>query len=371
MHVTLCVDALEPQFGGIGRYTWELCKGLREDPAVLPAFYAHNRLIDDPACLLRSNPKGCPGPLIRRYRKWQARRTLRKTLVHGPNYFLPKDAEAGIVTVHDLSVFHYPDLHPAARVRDFERHLRRSIDKAEHLITDCESIRGEVIDFASVPPERVTAIPLGVSERFQPVPLKLRRSVLRQYGLPEKGYGLALSTLEPRKRIDHLLSAWKQLPRPIRDRFPLVIGGTGGWNNEQLHAQIQAGADEGWAIPLGFVAEADLPAIYSGATLFGYPSVYEGFGLPPLEAMATGTPAIVAENSCLAEVTRGAALLVDPDDIEALRNAIVRALSDNEWRSGAISAGIKVARGYTWPQCVNKTIAIYQQVNSRIGDEGR
>ena len=312
-------------------------------------------------------PKARPGLLARVNGRWQSRRALRTTLVHGPNYFLPAGVGTGIVTVHDLSVFHYPEFHPAARLRDFERNLQRSIDKADQLITDSDAVRQEVIEFAGIPPDRVTAVALGISDVFRPLPLEQRLHVLKRYGLPNSGYGLTLSTLEPRKRIDRLLSAWRQLPRSIRDRFPLVIGGSGGWKNEALHTQIRDAAAEGWLIPLGFVAEADLPAIYSGAVVFAYPSVYEGFGLPPLEAMASGAPTVVAAGSCLVEVTRGAALVANPDDIEGFAEVILRALQDNEWRSEAILAGIQVAAGYTWARCVAETVAIYQRVNSKVG----
>jgi glycosyltransferase involved in cell wall biosynthesis len=225
------------------------------------------------------------------------------------------------------------------------------------------------MEFAAIPPERVTAVPLGVSESFRPVPLERRASVLKRYGLPDNGYGLTLSTLEPRKRIDRLLSAWRRLPRSVRDRFPLAIGGAAGWNNEALHAQIQDGAAEGWLIPLGYIAESDLPAIYSGARVFAYPSVYEGFGLPPLEAMASGAPTVIAAGSCLTEVTKGAALAANPEDIEGFAETLLRALVDDQWRSEAISAGIQVATRYTWPRCVAETIAIYQRVNSGLRGE--
>lgn len=365
MRITLCVDALEPQPGGIGRYTWELCKGLRNDARVSPLFFAGKQLIHEPSCLLVAKERRAGrGLLTRTFDRWRARNALRKTLVHGPNYFLPAGVERGIITVHDLSVLHYPELHPAARVTDFERNLQRSIDKACHLITDCEMIRSEVIEFAGVAAERVTAVPLGISEQFRPVTLEERAPVLRRYDLPLGGYGLTLSTLEPRKRIDRLISAWRELPRQTRDRYPLVIAGAAGWNNAALHTEIERAAAEGWVLPLGFVAEADLPAIYSGAALFAYPSVYEGFGLPPLEAMASGVPTIVAAGSCLVEVTKGAAMVAHPDDIAGFIRILLQALEDTQWRNEAISAGIQVASGYTWEGCVDQTLAVYQRVSS-------
>jgi alpha-1,3-rhamnosyl/mannosyltransferase len=304
------------------------------------------------------------------YQSWRTARALRSTLVHGPNYFLPAGTQIGVITIHDLSVFRYPEFHPAERVSDFERNLKRSVDNSDQLITDCETIRQEVIEFAGLAPERVTAVPLGISEVFRPMPLEECAPVLRQYGLPLTGYGLSLSTLEPRKRIDRLLRAWRELPRSIRDRYPLVIAGASGWNNQELHEQIGAAAGEGGVLPLGFVAEADLPAIYSGAVLFAYPSVYEGFGLPPLEAMASGVPVIVAADSCLPEVTRGAAMVADPDDIAEFARTLLRAIEDDTWRSEAVSGGINVAAGYTWARCIDETVAVYQQVISRFGGGG-
>lgn len=372
MRVTLYVDALEPQLAGIGRYTWELCKGIERHPRVSAAFFAHNQLVEEPADLLVEGRSRTPRRrLVRGYRRWQAQRRLRTSLVHGPNFFLPRDAETGVITVHDLSVFRYPELHPAARVRQFETSLERSIDRAEHLITDCRTIRQEVIEFAGVAPERVTVVPLGVSDEFRPLSSEERSPVVKRYGLPLTGYGLTLSTLEPRKRIGRLLSAWSQVPGALRDRCPLVICGGSGWNNEALHAKIDDAVREGWVISLGFVPEADLPAIYSGASIFAYPSVYEGFGLPPLEAMACGVPTIVATGSCLPEVTNGAAFEVDPDDIDAFALLIGRLLQDDEWRNEAISAGIQVANSYTWARCVDETVAVYQQVNDKIGSKGR
>lgn len=366
MRVTLCVNSLEPRPSGIGRYTWELCKGLSRRSDVSPLFFGHNELVKDPSALLYRKPRS-RNNLIRAFQRRRALRAVRPTLLHGPNYFLPLSADSAVITIHDLSVFRYPEFHPVERVRDFERNLQGSIDKAQHLITDSETIRREVIDFTGLSPERVTAVPLGISEAFRPVSLEERSPVLQRYGLPLTGYGFTLSTLEPRKRIDRLLTAWRELPLSTRSHYPIVIGGTGGWNNQELHEQIRTGAKEGWVLPLGLVDEVDLPAIFSGAVLFAYPSVYEGFGLPPLEAMAGGVPAVIGASSCLAEVTKGAAMVTDPDDTKEFALALLRAIEDNQWRSEAISAGIKVAEGYTWTRCVDKTVGVYQQVSRRHG----
>ena len=283
-------------------------------------------------------------------------------LVHGPNYFLPEWAPRGIITVHDLSVFRYPETHPAARVIDFERRFSSSLERSDHLITDSETIRHEVVEFTGFPPDKVTAVPLGIAAEFRPRSLEEIDAVLHRLGLPSSGYGLTVSSLEPRKRIGPLLKAWRLLPSTVRDRFPLVIAGGTGWRNEGLLEEIGVGAAEGWVIPLSFVSDEDLPAVYAGASLFAYPSKYEGFGLPPLEAMASGVPTIVAKGTCLEEVTAGAAMFADPEDEQGFAQLLLQSLHDDAWRSKAVSVGIQVARGYSWERCVDQTIAVYQRV---------
>jgi glycosyltransferase involved in cell wall biosynthesis len=292
-------------------------------------------------------------------------------LVHGPNYSVPECEGKTVVTFHDLSVFRYPELHPAERVADFERNVRRSIERADHLITDCETIRQEVIAFTGFHPERVRAVPLGVSKNFRPLAFEDRVAVLERHSLPLTGYGLTISSIEPRKRIERLVGAWRLLPSSLRDRYPLVIAGAQGWKNDVLLEEIKAAAEKGWAILLGFLPEEDLPAIYAGAALFVYPSVYEGFGLPPLEAMASGIPTVVATGSCLEEVTKGVAMLGEPEDEEGFARTICRALEDHPWRKSASSSGIQVASGYTWQRCIDETVAVYQRVtgNSTMSEQ--
>lgn len=366
MRVVLAVDALSPQLTGIGRYCWELARRLPADPAVRSVeFYVGTERIADPASLLLSRDRA-----PQRFRKLsgllrKARRRQKvipvADVVHGPNYHLPNWAENGVVTIHDLSVIKFPEMHPAERVLQFEREFQRTLDRASQIITDCETIRREVVQLAGVAETRVTAVPLGIGPEFAPLSPAERRPVLGRYGLPLTGYGLTVSSLEPRKRIDRLILAWSELPRPLRDMYPLVIAGAKGWHNDRLHSMIADGEAEGWIIPLGFVPDADLPAVYAGASLFVYPSIYEGFGLPPLEAMASGVPTIVAAASCLPEVMKGGAKLVQPEDIDDFATAIAEALENAEWRSEAASRGIQVAGSYSWQDCVNQTVQVYEK----------
>lgn len=361
MQVALSVDALAPGLSGIGRYCLELVEGLPADPRVSRlSCFRGDAWLSDPHVLLN-------GAAPRRRRRWRARaeRWLHvgrfpNAVVHAPNYFLPPWAERGVATVHDLSVFKYPETHPADRIRAFEANFRSTIDRAGVILTDCEWVRAEVIAFAGVAAERVVAVHLGIAEAFRPRPAADLREPLARYGLEPGTYGLSVSTLEPRKRIETLLAAWRNLPTSLRQRYRLVLAGGEGWRNEGLLAQIEAARREGWLVRLGYVPEEDLPALYAGAALFAYPSCYEGFGFPPLEAMASGVPTVVAAGTCLEEVAGEAAELVQPEDVDSFSGVIVRMLTDEAERIRRREAGLALAARYSWSQCVEKTVAAYQ-----------
>ncbi len=366
MRIALTVEALTPHLSGIGRYVWELTQRIGADPSVEDvAFYRAGAWIDQPGSLLIEGAPKVPRPLIRtpRWMKhWQQRRIASDRLFHGPNYFLPDGVERGVVTVHDLSVFRFPETHPTARLQHFERAFASTIARATHIITDSATVRDEVIAFTGLPAESVSAVPLGVSPAFREHSPDELAPWLRKVGLVSGEYALCVSTLEPRKKIAELLCAWRMLPLAIRRHWPLVVAGGAGWLSDDLRTVMEQGGREGWVKYLGYVAESDLPALYAGAALFVYPSIYEGFGLPPVEAMACGVPVIVSNSSCLPEITQGAALLVDIDDQVAFTQALEQGLTDNHWRSQAIAVGLRVAASYCWDRCAKETVAIYKHI---------
>lgn len=372
MKVILSVDALSPILTGIGRYTWALANGI---PLQIGDknidFYRQNRWIRDPGMLLC---EPVPKEAFKRPKRffgvkppnwlnaYSQKKACHDKVFHGPNYFVPACADRAVATVHDLSVFKFPYTHPIERIRHFEREFTASLSRVQHLITDSEATRQEVIDFLSWPPDKITAIPLGVGSNFKPKPAAALEIILAKFSLVAGRYGLSVSTLEPRKKIDHLISAYELLPDSLRQIYPLVLVGGAGWLSDALHERIDRLSAQGWLRYLGFVAEDDLPFLYAGARAFFFPSIYEGFGLPVLEAMASGTPVVASNCSSLPEVTKGAALLVNPDDIDAFKIAIEQCLLDDVWREGAIYKGFEVAHTYSWSRCVSETIDVYKKI---------
>lgn len=360
MKIALSVDALAPSLTGIGRYTWELVKGLQQHSAVDElGFYRHGRAVADPAVYLAASgkaPSYWPG------QKWWQRRCYQQlvgsSFCHGTNYFLPPEAETGVITVHDLSVFKYPETHPIERIREFEKLLPASIEKACHVITDSEAVRQEVIDWFSLDSSKVTAIHLGVDAAFKPALSTQNWQHLREMGLQPGGYSLCVSTLEPRKRISELLHAYKKLPANLKQRYPLVLAGTNGWENERLLLQIQQAQAEGWLIYPGYVSEPCLVQLYQGTRLFIYPSLYEGFGLPVAEAMACGVPVLASDINCLIEIGNGMTSHIDVEDVIKFSSTIYHLLSVQNDYSLDMSFS-KNTPVYDWNTCVQATVAIY------------
>ncbi|HEX9389989.1 MAG TPA: glycosyltransferase family 1 protein [Usitatibacteraceae bacterium] len=365
MKLVLSIEALGPQLSGIGRYTWELASRLPTNAGVESIrFYRNKRWVQELAPLL-SGDKLQVRPWPEVVAGWMRPLSIRRgEIFHGPNYFLPTFVEHGVATIHDLSVFRYPETHPAKRLAHFEKEFSQSLKRAAHLITDTEAVRQEVIEFCHWPADKITAVPLGVSPAFAPRTPESITAVLSMHGLSPGAYSLCVSTIEPRKKIDCLLAVYASLSENIRRRYPLVLIGGQGWLSDALHDEIDKAREQGWLHYLGFVSEPEMVAIYAGARAFVFPSIYEGFGLPVIEAMASGVPVVTSNRSCLPEVSQGAALLVDPDEVDALRTAIQKCLEDDPWRADAIEAGLHVAAGLTWDRCVQKTVDVYAKMRA-------
>ena len=223
MKLVLSVEALSPNPTGIGRYTWELAQRLPSHPKLADVrFYRHGRWVSNPhglldaSAALTKNTHYTRIRLPRRVRDWGMAVACRGSVFHGPNFFLPACVDKGVITVHDLSVFKFPETHPADRIKQFERDFSRSVAQAAHVITDSQTTRTEVMDFTGLPASRVTAVPLGVSAAFKPLAGHEMVLPLQKYGLNPRAYALCVTTLEPRKKVGELLAAWSMLPHDLR-----------------------------------------------------------------------------------------------------------------------------------------------------------
>jgi glycosyltransferase involved in cell wall biosynthesis len=358
MHVQLSVEAISPVLTGIGRYVWELAQGLPNANNVRGvALHRGGRWlksVEDCLAEYRNDRPRWPRWIRQVQSKWYSGNRewdMKNSVFHGPNYFLPDRIDTGVITVHDLSVFRFPEMHPIDRVRDFEHRFESSLKKASHVITDSEAIRQELLGDWGLDADHVTAVYLAATA-----------STLSQHGLIHDSYTLCVATLEPRKKVDILMKAYEALPHDLRAQYPLVLVGHSGWHSEGLLKQIERAKDRGWLKYLGYVQETDLPLLYAGARMFAYLSTYEGFGLPLVEAMSSGVPVLTSDQSCMPEVCAGAALLVNPADVTAVQAGLARALEDTQWREDASTLGLKVANGYSWDTCVSQTAAVYQRV---------
>ena len=378
MRVIFNVDAITAPLTGIGRYALELARGLAHHAAIEELrLYSAYRWVDDPAHALAANRtiaavrRSVPfktqalelyaqlrGALFRLHT-----RRLSGWILHTPNYVLmPFDGPA-LATVHDLSWLSYPEAHPVERVRFLERHLPDTLARADLVLTDSEFIAAEIAARFALPRAKIRAIPLGVDAAYKPRTAEEMLATLARHGLEHDAYLLVVATQEPRKNLVRLVRAYATLPAATRARHPLVIVGARGWLVAELERAIAPLEASGAVRRLGYVAEDELPLLYAGAHAFAFPSLYEGFGLPVLEAMASGVPVLTSNVASLPEIAGDAALTVDPLDEDALRSGLERLLDDAEWRDAATLRGLSRARDYPWSRCVEATVAAYREVS--------
>lgn len=289
----------------------------------------------------------------------RALRSYSNYVFHGTNFCLPPHSGPSVVTFHDNSIYARPQDHPAERVRYMRHEMELSLRRAQMIVTDSEFTRVEVAKYFSWPLERICSVPLACSSAFAPRPMADMIPTLARYGLRPNHYTLFLGTIEPRKNLGTLLDAYRQLPQELRLRWPLVLAGFSGWHNDNLRTQIESAARAGWLRYLGYVAEDVLPTLLAGARVFAYPSLYEGFGLPVLEAMASGVPVVCSNATSLPEVVGHASLLHDPNDVDELTQLLARALQDEALRSHISALGLARSAQFSWTQTAAQTVAVY------------
>ena len=274
-----------------------------------------------------------------------------------------KEGMRTVLTVHDLVHEYYPETVQEENLEFFRHSFPSDVQRADLLIAVSEATRQDILKYLGVPPEKVKVIYNGVDHNYRAVmEPEIRMAVRKRYRLPEQ-FILMVGSIQPRKNIAGALAAIASLRKNGRNfQWKLVLVGGGGWKNEGLVDQVREHGLSDYVIMTGYVSEDDLPVVYSLADLMVFPSFYEGFGLPVVEAMACGVPVVTSNNSCLPEIAGDAAVLVDPHDIGSIADGIRSLLEDQDLRQQCIDKGLARARLFTWEDAARQTLQAFHEL---------
>jgi len=283
-------------------------------------------------------------------------------LLHSPDFIPPlRGARRHVITVHDLTFLHYPQfLTPESR-RYYNGHIRQAVRQADHILADSEATKRDIVNMLDVPAGKITVHLLGVDESFRRLPPAALEPCRRELDLPEH-FILFVGTFEPRKNIRGLLEAYRQLVARLPDAPPLVLAGQRGWLFEETMAYIESLRLGNRVIWRENIPQSSLPFLYNMACLLVMPSFYEGFGFPPLEAMACGTVPVVSSRSSLPEVVGDVGLQVNPDDPSAIADAVEYALTHPDWRAKMRQAGLERTATFTWTRTAETVLSVYHSL---------
>ncbi|MDR2637493.1 MAG: glycosyltransferase family 4 protein [Zoogloeaceae bacterium] len=366
---------------GIGQYVRHLFQALEELDTQIHMFYGARfaagvrlpspgtgRVLREVYRLARQlapRPRTLRQLAQKRLFAWQAGKFGGDALYHEPGFMaLPYDGPL-VLTVHDLSCFDHPETHPRERVRLMQRELPASIARAERIIVVSAATGEAVRRWFGVEEERLEVIHLAADSRFHPRADAELRAPLAGLGLIPGGYLLCVGTLEPRKNLPVLFAAYRALPDSLRRRYPLVVAGMSGWHCENMRQGVEELVRKGEIRFPGYVPDESLPFLYAGAAAFAYPSRYEGFGLPPLEAMASGVPVMTSNRTSLPEVVGDAGLMADPDDVDGFSQGLRRLLENPDEAADFARRGRARAAAFSWRRAARETREVYRQVLSR------
>ena len=394
MRLVMGGESLEGPLTGIGQYTYHLAKAMLANPEITDfKFLAHGRLRDADglmaACGNGMSKQGVVSDtpnrlnqvlgqarsitaqskvavaLYERLMPMMERHSLRhyepKDIYHSPNYMLPKFPGKTVVSILDLSTYRYPGHHPEARVRFVNGHIERAVKSADHIVTISEFVKSEIVERFCVPESRITVTYLGADASFHPLPENLFDEQAKALGLAFKSYFLFTSSIEPRKNLDRLLDAYLAYRASTKGHpLPLIVTGMPGWKSKHTHERLQQLQGEGAIRYLGYVEQSLLPVLVAGARAVLYPSLYEGFGLPVLEAMQSGTATMTSRATSMAEIGGDASMLVDAIDTDEMADAIWRLANQPEKIALLVSKGLENAKKFSWECCAHQTLQAYQ-----------
>ncbi|HEY8047707.1 MAG TPA: glycosyltransferase family 1 protein [Ramlibacter sp.] len=372
MRVAYNATSLIGPLTGIGQYAYQLALRIaqREDVDLF-MFYAH---FFERRVAPRSHPyqnlRGMLRSLVpfaydiaiwRRQRKFTlGAQSIKFDVYHEPNFLAFEFDGPLVLTVHDLSWIRYPHTHPKERVRAMHKYFEPSLRRASIVLTVSEFVKREVIEVFGIDPSKIRVTPNGLDAAFRPMGEHEAHSALARHGLAYRSYLLSVGTLEPRKNLQATVQAYSTLPKELRAQFPLVIVGAKGWHTQEIQSVLAPLVASGEAKVLGYLERDDLAAVTAGAAALVYPSIYEGFGLPPLEAMGCGVPVISSNVSSLPEVVGDTGLLVDPFDIDAIAAGMRTMLEDASLRASLGMKALERSTAFTWEACADATYTAYR-----------
>jgi len=277
--------------------------------------------------------------------------------------FVPPGA-AVVLTIHDLTTRRFPEMHVAENAALHATKERFARDRADRIIADSEATRRDIVRELNIPPEKISVVYAAADTRFRPHTPEETQTTLERYSLTHNRYILSVGTLEPRKNHVRLIEAYAMLRArytPAEHLPPLIIAGGNGWKYDAILAAPEQTGVAGFVRFLGRVPDDDLPALIAGSRVFVYPSLYEGFGLPPLEALACGVPVVVSHAASLPEVVGDAGLYCDPYDPHDIARQIAALLEDNDLTLRLRYASVMRARQFSWERAARETLAVYAQ----------
>jgi glycosyltransferase involved in cell wall biosynthesis len=278
-------------------------------------------------------------------------------------YIVPGQAPCPVITtIHDVAFRRFPELFPLKHRLLLNWLIPAVVRTAAAVITGSEATRKDLVELYDVDPARVAVTPYAADPIYRPMDREEARQAVRSRFGVRSPYVLSVGVLQPRKNLPRLVRAYSRIAGRVPHR--LVLVGKEGWASEELRAAVAEAPAGREPVFTGYVADADLPALYAGADLFVYPSLYEGFGLPPLEAMACGTPVLTSSVSSLPEVVGDAGVTVDPRSISAIADAMLDLLSDDARRAALSAAGIARAAEFNWDRTARQTVEVYRSVHS-------
>lgn len=368
IHVTMELDACLRQRSGIGEYATELAKRLVEMPEIDFQGTAFNFRNRQNTAALDAMMKGrvhynrlMPYGAYRR--AWRALPVAYEQLfscpsdiVHFSNYIVPPRVNGKVVsTVHDMTYMRYPETMQTENLAFLQKEMPRSMERVDVVTVISEFTRQEVVSLLKLPAERVCLVHCGVGEKVAPVPF----APLAQAKGITGPYILFLGTLEPRKNLIRLIQAFVRMRGDYAGPLQLVLAGGAGWKAEEILAAAEKVPD---IVLTGFVSDSERSALYENAAAFVLPSLYEGFGIPVIEAMRDGVPVVCADAASLPEVAGGAALLVDPMDEVDIADALYKVVTDEALSAEMIKKGVENAKRFSWQDAARKLCDLYLEI---------